>query len=202
MTHSTVMIRRTKAEVLPQLPPKIRTIIELQPVGGMRRILRQEMDLYRARYLRVDSGAINWDDLSRVRHQTALAKVPLVVDYITEVLEGGVAKLVIYAHHRHVIMGLATSLSRFRPVTLTGEASPTDRQKAIDAFPDPGVRLFIGNIVAAGTGITLTAASYCIFAELSWVPAELSQCEDRLHRIGTQDSVSAQHLVLEDHSTP
>jgi SWI/SNF-related matrix-associated actin-dependent regulator 1 of chromatin subfamily A len=192
------MIRRTKAEVLPQLPPKIRTVIELQPVGGMQRILRQEMDLYRARYLRVDSGAINWDDLSRVRHQTALAKVPLVVDYITEVLEGGVEKLVIFAHHRDVIMGLATSLSRFRPVTLTGETSPTDRQNAIDAFrTDPGVRLFIGNIVAAGTGITLTAASHCIFAELSWVPAELSQCEDRLRRIGTQDSVSVQHLVLD-----
>ena len=95
-------------------------------------------------------------------------------------------------------MGLATSLSRFRPVTLTGETSPTARQKAIDAFQtDPGVRLFIGNIVAAGTGITVTAASHCIFAELSWVPAELSQCEDRLHRIGTQDSVSVQHLVLE-----
>jgi hypothetical protein len=73
---------RTKAEVLPQLPPKIRTVIELQPVGGMRRIVRQEMDLYRARHLRLDSDAINWDDLSKVRHQTALAKVPLVVDYI------------------------------------------------------------------------------------------------------------------------
>ena len=122
----------------------------------------------------------------------------MVVDYIPEVLEGGVEKVVIFAHHRDVIMGLATRLSRFRPVTLTGETSPTDRQKAIDAFQtDPGVRLFIGNIVAAGTGITLTAASHCIFAELSWVPAELSQCEDRLHRIGTQDSVSVQHLVLE-----
>jgi SWI/SNF-related matrix-associated actin-dependent regulator 1 of chromatin subfamily A len=195
--RSTVMIRRTKAEVLPQLPPKIRTVIELQPVGGMRRILREEMDLYRARYLRVDSDSINWDDLSRVRHQTALAKVPLVVDYVNEVLEGGAAKLVIFGHHRDVIMGLAASLSRFHPVTLTGETSPKGRQDAIDAFQtDPQVRLFIGNIQAAGTGITLTAASHCVFCEISWVPAELSQCEDRLHRIGAQDSVSVQHLVL------
>jgi SWI/SNF-related matrix-associated actin-dependent regulator 1 of chromatin subfamily A len=42
----------------------------------------------------------------------------------------------------------------------------------------------------------LTASSHCIFAELSWVPAELSQREDRLHRIGTEDSVTVQHLVL------
>ena len=80
LLRSTAMIRRTKAEVLPQLPPKIRTVIEVQPAGGMQRILRQEMDLYRARYLRVDSGSINREYLSRVRHQTALAKVPLVVD--------------------------------------------------------------------------------------------------------------------------
>jgi hypothetical protein len=50
-------------------------------VVGMKQILREEMDLYQARYLRVNSGSINWDDLSRVRHQTALAKVPLIFVY-------------------------------------------------------------------------------------------------------------------------
>ena len=76
---------------------------------------------------------------------------------------------------------------------------PQARQESIDAFQDDSsVRVFIGNIQAAGTGITLApAASVCLFAELSWVPAEMSQCEDRLHRIGTLDSVTVQHLVLE-----
>ena len=76
--------------------------------------------------------------------------------------------------------------------------APKARQDSIDRFQeDPAVRVFIGNIQAAGTGITLTASSFCLFAELSWVPAEISQCEDRLHRIGTLDSVTVQHLVLE-----
>ena len=76
--HSSVMIRRTKAQVLPQLPEKIRTVIELYPTGaGMKRIIRQEIEVYEARYLKVDHDSINWDDLARVRHQTALAKVPL-----------------------------------------------------------------------------------------------------------------------------
>ena len=108
-------------------------------------------------------------------------------------------KIVIFAHHRDVIARLVTGLSRFNPVILVGGMIPQARQNSIDAIQgDPSVRIFIGNIQAAGTGITLApASSVCLFAELSWTPAEMTQCEDRLHRIGTKDSVHVQHLVLE-----
>jgi SWI/SNF-related matrix-associated actin-dependent regulator of chromatin subfamily A-like protein 1 len=197
--HSSVMVRRTKAQVLPQLPEKIRTVVELYPTGDMRRIIKQELDAYEARFLKVNHDSINWDDLARVRHQTALAKVPLIVQYVTEVLEGGVQKIVVFAHHRDVIAHLVDGLSSYHPVMLVGGMGPQERQDSIDAFQkDPSVRVFIGNIQAAGNGITLApASSRCIFAELSWTPAEMTQCEDRLHRIGTKDSVHVQHLVLE-----
>jgi SWI/SNF-related matrix-associated actin-dependent regulator 1 of chromatin subfamily A len=58
--------------------------------------------------------------------------------------------------------------------------------------------VFIGSITAAGFGLTLTAAAHVVFAELDWVPANLTQAEDRTHRIGQQDSVLVQHLVLQD----
>ena len=198
--RSTVMIRRTKAQVLPQLPEKIRTVVELYPTGvRMKAIIKQELDAYEARFLKVNHSSINWDDLARVRHQTALMKVPLIVQYVSEVLEGGVQKIVVFAHHRDVIAQLVDGLSSYRPVMLVGGMGPQERQDSIDAFQeDSTVRVFIGNIQAAGTGITLApASSRCIFAELSWVPAEMTQCEDRLHRIGTKDSVHVQHLVLE-----
>jgi hypothetical protein len=64
-------------------------------------------------------------------------------------------------------------------VSLTGDTPMIDRQLAVDAFQtDPNIRFFVGNIQAAGVGITLTASSHVVFAEIDWVPANLSQAVD------------------------
>ena len=211
--RSTVMIRRTKAEVLPELPPKLRTVVELSPTTEIKTLVERELDAFKkvaghnvedpfvdsAYNLRIDYDAIDWDNLAIARHQTARAKVPLVAALVTELLEGSNQKIVIFAHHRDVVAGLSAALTKYSPVTLIGGMSPQDKQNSIDIFHfDPACRVFIGNIQAAGVGITLApASSHCVFAELSWVPAEMSQCEDRLHRVGAIDSVLVQHVVLE-----
>jgi len=103
----------------------------------------------------------------------------------------------LWCHHRAVAFELFKGLAASNPVLMLGGMTPLDRQKAIDRFQaEPRVRVFVGGITAAGLGISLTAASHTIFAELSWVPAEVSQAEDRLHRIGAKDNVLVQHLVL------
>ncbi len=82
-------------------------------------------------------------------------------------------------------------------VMIIGDTPNNKRQEAVDAFQNrEDVRLFVGNIQAAGVGITLTASSHVVFGELSWVPGEITQAEDRCHRIGQKDSVFVQHLVL------
>jgi len=83
-------------------------------------------------------------------------------------------------------------------VKITGDMNTTDRQASVDEFQsNPKTRVFIGSILAAGTGITLTAASTVIMVEYDWVPASNQQFEDRCHRIGQKDSVLVQYLVSE-----
>ena len=213
---STVMLRRLKKDVLTELPPKRRQIIEL-PADG--KILKSEAKMLPVvkellgdlddcvepdeflyednvkRLARTKQDA--FENLAKVRHETALAKVPQVLEFVREALESN-EKVVIFAHHRDVIQDLWQGLLTYGAVAVTGEISLDVRGAWIADFQkDPKSRVFIGNFIAAGTGITLTAASHVIFAELDWVPATMTQCEDRCHRIGQKDSVLVQHLVLE-----
>jgi SWI/SNF-related matrix-associated actin-dependent regulator 1 of chromatin subfamily A len=115
-----------------------------------------------------------------------------------------VDKVVVFAYHKDVIEGLKNGLESHSPVTISGDTASSKRQEVVDRFQtDPKTRVFIGQITAAGTGITLTAASTVVFVETSWVPGEIAQAEDRCHRIGQKDSVLVQFLVfagtLEEH---
>lgn len=83
-------------------------------------------------------------------------------------------------------------------VRVYGETPLEERQAAVDLFQnDPRCQIFVGSITAAGVGLTLTAASHVVFAELDWVPGNVSQAEDRCHRIGQRESVLVQHLVFD-----
>jgi SWI/SNF-related matrix-associated actin-dependent regulator 1 of chromatin subfamily A len=137
-------------------------------------------------------------EIARLRHKTALAKVPALAEHCKSMLEE-TDKIVIFAHHKDVIDEIKQSLSEYLPVSITGDISINERQESVDKFQsDDNCRVFIGSITAAGVGITLTAASTVIFAELDWVPGNLSQAEDRCHRIGQQDSVLVQHVMFEN----
>ena len=82
--------------------------------------------------------------------------------------------------------------------TISGETSIQDRQSAVEAFQEGSVDMFVGNIKAAGIGITLTAANKVIFADLDWTPAIHDQAEDRCHRIGTTGTVNVYYYVATD----
>lgn len=121
-----------------------------------------------------------------LRRYIGLAKLPRCLEIIEEELASGqIDKLVLFAIHKDVIEGAREALRKYKPVTLYGGTPAEKRQANIDKFQnDPKCRVFIGNIVAAGTGITLTAAHEVAFLEADWVPSNNAQAAMRCHRIG------------------
>ena len=220
--RTSVMVRRLKADVLTELPPKRRQIVEMNSTSAafkkaqskilndlMARFseLRDRAELaaaagdeaaYQEAVEKLSEGAqVAFEELSEVRHEIAVTKMSACVDFIRDALDSS-EKIVVFAHHKDMVDGLMQGLAEFNPVAVTGSTSMVDRQAAVDAFQgDPKVRVFVGNIKAAGVGLTLTAASHVIFCELDFVPGWISQAEDRCHRIGQRDSVLVQHLVLD-----
>ena len=221
--RSTILIRRLKAEVLKELPAKVRQVIEL-PNDDFKGLiaenqraereaeeklaaLRAAVELakagteeeYRTAVEALREGAqVAFEDMARVRHDTALAKAPMVVDHVKTLLDDEeVAKVVIMAHHHDVVDALMDGLAAYSPVRLTGQDSTDARDEAVRRFQnDAGCRVFVGSIRAAGVGLTLTASSTVVFAELDWTPGNMTQAEDRCHRIGQENMVLVQHLVL------
>lgn len=208
--RSSVMIRRLKEDVLTELPAKRRQVVALAP-NGAAKLIEQEKALfnfkpadttkegYEAAVSKLSMGsAVDFEEMSRIRHELALTKVPKVIEYVQDMFANGVDKIFVAAHHRDLIELIAAGCPEMNPVTLTGDTSMTDRQTNVDKFQnDSTCRLFVGSIIAAGVGITLTASSHVVFAELDWVPGNVTQTEDRCHRIGQRNSVNITHLLYE-----
>ena len=197
--RSRFMVRRLKKDVLPELPAKRRQVIILEPKPQLAKLIAKEIKTYEehaAGKTDYDQDLPSIGEIAELRKKIALRKVPYVVDHIREVLNEQ-PKVVVFVHH-HEVGDALMEVFGSEAVLLDGRVSTNDRQAGIDRFQtDPVCRVFVGSIQAAGVGITLTAASVAIFVELSWVPGEISQCEDRLHRIGQCSSVLIQHLILE-----
>jgi len=204
--RASIMIRRMKADVLTELPDKIRQPIifeantkELrEAIKGEQKFLHLFGDVNYATIIQ-DLDFDEYGDIGELalaRKNTAVAKIPLIVDFVKETLEN-TEKVVVFAHHNAVISALKNEFGA-EAVKLSGDDKPEDRQKAIEDFQkNKNIKVFIGSILACGAGITLTASSTVIFAELDWVPGNVSQAEDRCHRIGQKNTVMVYHLIVD-----
>jgi len=190
------MIRRLKKDVLTQLPDKTISVVDLSTTAQVRRILKGE-DGYRDEVIRaIETGKRMppLEGMSSARKELAMEKVKPSVEFIKDILDND-EKVIVFAHHKDVVDALESELRPYWPQVVTGGTPNEFRQPRVDAFQDRDeVRVFIGNIQAAGVGITLTAATNVVFVESSWVPGENVQCEDRAHRIGQENAVNVYYL--------
>ena len=179
-----IMLRRAKSEVL-DLPEKVRTWlptpVPVSRVGGLEERALRYLSEHPQR-----SGP-TWVTflgmLNKARHALAVLKATPTADFVGDLVEAG-QKVVVFTGYTGVVDVLRERFGD-RAVVLTGETDTDARQVAVDRFQaDPEVRVFIGNLQAAGVGITLTAGDHVVFNDLDWVPANHWQAEDRIHRIG------------------
>lgn len=190
-----VMIRRVKEDVLGELPPKTYKLVVVEPDKATRAVLKEEKN-FSVDSLSKTTHTISIEGLSTVRRLMGEAKIKMALDHIKGLLVD-VPKIVIFAHHASVVDGLYEGLLDYGPVKLTGKTGTDRRQKAVDMFQrNESSRVFIGNIQAASVGLTLTAASYIVFVESSWVPSEIEQASNRCHRIGQTNNVTVEFLVV------
>jgi SWI/SNF-related matrix-associated actin-dependent regulator of chromatin subfamily A-like protein 1 len=217
--RTSFMVRRLKADVMKELPPKRRQLVvlgdkeidwsahpefrkwreiyERQWEAAVARVEAAKTNAeYRAAVKALDAFVgVAFTEMSEFRHKTALAKLPMCLSYIDEMLASNNDSLVIFAHHQDVLAQLAEHY-KDNCVVLHGDTPMENRGEAVQTFQAREKRIFIGGLKAAGAGITLTRASTVVFIEIDWNPAVLSQAEDRLCRIGQKKMVHVLHLVL------
>jgi len=168
-------VRRTKADVLPQLPAK--------------RFASVPVELRVAAALRAEQLA----RLNYLRRLAARGKLRAAIAWIEDFTASG-EPLVVFAHHREVQHAL---IERFPGAAhVLGDDDLAARAAAVDDFQRPdGPALIVCSMQAASQGITLMRASNVAFLELDWTPARHDQAEDRCHRIGQRDAVTAYYLL-------
>jgi len=223
--RENLMIRRMKAEVLKELPPKLRQVVELPATGAAYEAVQTELAAYVARQSRLielrsalllakvneDKEAyhkalealkyearVSFDELSKVRHNTVLAKLDHIIEHLKDLHEENPErKIIFFAHHRDVLETISNHFAG-APIVMGG-MTPEAKQQSVERFnTDPNTWLICGSIRAMGLGFNMTSSSWVVFGELDWTPATVTQCEDRTHRIGqTASNIMVQHLTLE-----
>lgn len=196
---NSILLRREKTEVAKELPPKLRQIVLLDSNGEVKKLLdRQEDMLGQLKCVDVENVSnIPFDKLASFRKALGITKADLVCEYLADLLNK-TDKIVVFAHHTAVIDKIH-QMFKGAAVKYYGDTSEKKAKYAVNRFKnDPSIKLFIGNMNSAGTTITLTNSHTVVFAEMSWVPDEHLQAEDRCHRIGQQYPVNIIYLLLDD----
>lgn len=188
--RETCYIRREKSLVMPELPPKQRTV---EPF-----VLTN-----RSEYMRLESAVANDDAgyglaaVEKLKQCVVRGKLPAVTEWISEFVENG-SRLLVYVTHTAVGRHIA---GRFGAPFLFGDVTPIKRYEMVKDFQSsPPGSVFVANLQAGGEGIDglQHVCSNVAFVEFGWNPKDHDQAEDRLHRDGQDDSVNCWYLVAPD----
>jgi SNF2 family DNA or RNA helicase len=195
------MVRRMKADVLTQLPDTQYEMTYIEENAGIRNVLRAESALG-IDPLDIAQGKLGMDQqghVATIRREMGEAKVPLVAQHVDGLLDGGLDKVLVFTWHKTVLAELAERLRKYKPLTIEGSTSASAKYDRVEKFiSEPKHQVLIGQIQSMGTGTDgiQKAANHAVFAEASWSPGQNEQAVDRLARMGQDNGVIAQFLIV------
>ena len=213
------LLRRLKADVLPELPPvfwqevvversavstKFFKPFEVKELEVQGQKLSQALAAISLRPRAADDELAFIEaqagPMATLRRYVGLAKLPALLDLIKEELEAGkYGKILLFGVHQEVLEQAFSALHRYHPALVYGKTPPAKRQAEVDRFQgDSRCRVFLGNILAAGVGLNLTAACEVGLLESDWVPANNAQAVARAHRMLQTLSVRVRQFSLRD----
>ncbi len=199
-----LMLRRTKQDVLKDLPPKRRLVMAVDSDDS---VYRKLMEPVRQTVLQLKndtqanaSQRALWEmEIERGERQaTGVAKAPYVAQFVRALLDAG-EKVLLFAHHHEVMDIYKKELHAFSPAFITGRETPDMKERSVERFMSGKTDLCCISLRAAA-GLNLQRAGCVVFGELDWSPAVHSQAEDRAHRMGQTDSILCYYLVSSEGS--
>lgn len=193
---SKQVLRRLKTDVL-DLPDKIITPIYLRLYSRFYEELMGEYYDWYNKQNESNSVSVQFTKLTKVRQVIAEEKVPHTIEIAENIIEQG-KKVIIFSNFTEPLRKIYEHFGK-KAVYLDGTTTKPARQKAVDDFQeDEKVMVFCGNIRAAGVGLTLTAGEAVIMNDLSFLPSDHSQAEDRAYRYGQKNCVSVYYPIFEN----
>ena len=190
------VLRRLKENVL-DLPDKIITPVYLRLKSRLYEELMGDYYDWFDKGGEADSLTLQFTKLTKVRQIIAEEKISSTIELCENIIEQN-KKVIVFTNFTKSLDLLVEHFGK-RAVKLDGSMSQKDRQESVDKFQnDENVMVFIGNIKAAGTGITLTAGEAVVMNDLSFLPSDHSQAEDRAYRYGQKNNVLVYYPIFDN----
>ena len=190
-------LRRLKEDVL-DLPDKIITPVYLRLKSkAYEEIMGEYYDWYDKNPDESKSLTVQFTKLTKIRQVIADEKIAQTIELAENIIEQG-KKVIIFCNFTNSLIKICEHFGK-TAVRVDGSTPKHERQNSVDQFQDnEKIRVFVGNIKAAGVGLTLTAAEAVIMNDLSFLPSDHSQAEDRAYRYGQKNNVLVYYPIFEN----
>ena len=214
MLMKNVFIRRLKKDVLTQLPPKVRTELYVEVSKTKLKPLPPLFEELRDITAKIHSGHFTDAEISRKLFEqktivsklfraTCAAKIDICCKILEDYVSATTEKAVFFAVHQIMLDALQVVLKKKKIgfIRIDGSTPQGDRLPMVNQFTkmDNDIQIAILSIGACNSGLNLCPVSTMFFAELSWTPGLILQCEDRLHRIGaTSESIAYKYILAQE----